>query len=90
MVNFLKEADMIISIIELIPKSDENIVSLSQAVKTNSSIVKAEEILDIANANILDHCYEISPELLTEDFISKYGNYKHMRWFRAYRQIRDA
>ncbi|CAI2197814.1 15358_t:CDS:1, partial [Funneliformis geosporum] len=117
MVDFLKEAGMIICIIELIPKSNKNVVSLSQAVKANSSIVKAEEISDIANANILDRetaeflenklkktlkeicsldrhhiadCYEISPELLTEDFISEYGNYKHMRWFRAYRQIRDA
>ena len=35
-------------------------------------------------------CYEVSPEILTEDFISKYGNYNHMRWFRAYRQLRDA
>ncbi|RIA92127.1 hypothetical protein C1645_736588 [Glomus cerebriforme] len=32
-------------------------------------------------------CYEISPELLTENFISKYGSYNHMRWFRAYRQL---
>src|SRR3954451_392083 len=35
-------------------------------------------------------CYEISPELLTKNFISKYGDYNHMRWFRAYRQLRDA
>src|ERR1044071_6231518 len=35
-------------------------------------------------------CYEISPESLTENFISKYGNYNHMKWFRAYRQLRDA
>ncbi|CAI2202031.1 19823_t:CDS:1, partial [Funneliformis geosporum] len=35
-------------------------------------------------------CYEIPPETLTEDFISKYGNYNHMKWFRAYRQLRDA
>ncbi|CAI2198609.1 7124_t:CDS:1, partial [Funneliformis geosporum] len=114
MIDFLKEAGMIISIIEPILKSDKNVVSLSQTVEVNSSIVKAKEISDIANANILDRetaeflenkpkktlkeirsldrhhiadCYEISPELLTEDFISKYGNYKHMRWFRAYRQI---
>src|SRR4051795_3953620 len=108
---------MIISIIELIPKSEENVVSLSQAVKANSSIVKAEEISDVSNATIVDRetaeflenkprktlqemrsldrhhiveCYEISPELLTENFISKYGDYNHMRWFRAYRQLRDA
>ncbi|CAI2171934.1 5364_t:CDS:2 [Funneliformis geosporum] len=99
------------------PKSEENAVSLSQAVKANSSIIKAEEISDVSNATIVDRetaeflenkprktleemrsldrhhiveCYEISPELLTENFISKYGGYNHMRWFRAYRQLRDA
>ena len=35
-------------------------------------------------------CYEISPESLTEDFISKYRDYNYMKWFRAYRQLRDA
>ncbi|PKC01319.1 hypothetical protein RhiirA5_456855 [Rhizophagus irregularis] len=35
-------------------------------------------------------CYGISPEILTEDFISKYGNYNHMKWFRAYKQLRDV
>ncbi|CAI2198684.1 20703_t:CDS:1, partial [Funneliformis geosporum] len=117
MINFLREAGMIISIIEPIPKSDENVVSLSQAVKVNSSIVKAEEISDISNATILDRetaeflenkskktldemrsldrhhivdCDEILPELLTEDFVSKYGNFNHIKWFRAYRQLRDA
>ncbi|GET01092.1 hypothetical protein GLOIN_2v1826084 [Rhizophagus clarus] len=35
-------------------------------------------------------CYEISSELLTENFISKYGGYNNMRWFRAYRQLRNA
>ena len=35
-------------------------------------------------------CYEIPPELLTKNFISKYGDYNHMRWFRAYIQLRDA
>ena len=108
---------MIISIIEPIPKYDENVTSLSQVVKLNSATVKAEEISAITNANILDHetaelleskskktleeihsldrhhiadCYEISPESLTEDFVSKYGNYNHMKWFKAYRQLRDA
>ena len=35
-------------------------------------------------------CYGILPESLTEDFILKYGNFNHMKWFRAYRQLRDA
>ncbi|RGB22736.1 hypothetical protein C1646_677621 [Rhizophagus diaphanus] len=117
MVNFFREAGMLISIIEPTPKSKENVVSLSQAVKVNSSIVKAEEISDVSNATIVDRetaeflenkprktleemhsldrhhivkCYEISPELLTKNFISKYGDYNYMRWFRAYRQLRDA
>ena len=106
---------MIISIIESGLKSEEN--TLSQMVKAKCSIIKAEEILDITNATIVNHetaeflenkprktleemrsldqhhimdCYEISPELLTEYFISKYGGYNHMRQFRAYRQLRDA
>src|SRR6266496_2380243 len=87
MVNFLREAGMIISIIEPIPKSEENVVSLSQAVNVNSSIVKAEEISNISNTTIVDH---ETAELLTENFISKYGDYNHMRWFRAYKQLRDA
>ena len=105
-VDFLREVSMIISIIEPIPKSEENVVSLSQTMKANSSIVKAEEISDVSNATIVNRetteylenkprktlgemrsldrhhivkCYEISPELLTEKFISKYGNYNHMR-----------
>ncbi|PKY57419.1 hypothetical protein RhiirA4_478475 [Rhizophagus irregularis] len=87
------------------------------SIKAKCSVVKAKEILDITNANILDRetaeflenkprktlgemrsldwhhivdCYGISPEILTEDFISKYGNYNHMKWFRAYKQLRDA
>ncbi|CAG8510419.1 12879_t:CDS:2 [Cetraspora pellucida] len=102
---------------QLIPKFEENVVSLSQTVKANSSIIKAEEISNISNATIVDHetaeflenkprktleemrsldqhhivkCYKISPDSLTEDFISKYRNYNHMKWFRAYRQLRDA
>src|SRR3954452_14094490 len=119
MVDFLREAGMIIVFLQKtpIPKSDENVISLSQVVKAKSSIIKAEEMTDIANANILDRetakflenkpkktleemrsldrhhiveCYEISPASLTENFISKYGDFNHMRWFRAYRQLGDA
>ena len=114
MVDFLRNAGMVITIIELIPKPKDNTISLFQTVKVSSSIIKAEEISDISNARILDHeiaevlenkpkktleemrsldrhhiveCYEIPPESLTEEFISKYGNYNHMKWFRAYRQL---
>ncbi|RIB14001.1 hypothetical protein C2G38_2196322 [Gigaspora rosea] len=72
----------------------------------SSSVIKMEEISDIANAHILDHnmaevfenkpkktleemqsldwhhiveCYEILSETLTKDFISKYGNYYHIK-----------
>jgi hypothetical protein len=48
-----------------------------------------EEMQSLDRHHIVE-CYEISPELLTEDFISKYGDLNHMRWFRAYRQLRDA
>ncbi|CAI2199702.1 10995_t:CDS:2, partial [Funneliformis geosporum] len=92
MVNFLRKAGMVISIIELISKPKDNMISLSQTVKVSSSIIKAEEIADISNAtihHIVDY-YEILPESLTEDFILKYGNFNHMKWFRAYRQLRDA
>ena len=55
MVDFLRNAGMVITIIELIPKPKDNTISLSQTVKVSSSIIKAEEILDISNAHILDH-----------------------------------
>jgi len=48
-----------------------------------------EEIRSLDRHHIAD-CYEISSESLTEEFILKYGNYNHMKWFRAYRQLRDA
>ena len=48
-----------------------------------------EEMQSLDWHHIVD-CYDISPELLTEDFISKYGNFNHMKWFRAYRKLRDA
>ena len=48
-----------------------------------------EEMQSLDWHHIVD-CYGISPESLTENFISKYGNFNHMKWFRAYRQLRDA
>ena len=117
MVDFLQNAGIVISVMELIPKPEDTTMSLSQTVKASSSTIKAEEIADVSNATIVDRktaellenkpkktleemrsldrhhivdCYGISPESLTEDFISKYGNFNHMKWFRAYRQLRDA
>ena len=48
-----------------------------------------EKICSLDWHHIAD-CYEISSESLTKEFISKYGNYNYMKWFRAYRQLRDA
>ncbi|CAI2189572.1 13151_t:CDS:1 [Funneliformis geosporum] len=45
-----------------------------------------EEMHSLDQYHIVD-CYGVSPELLTEDFISKYGNYNHMKWFRVYKQL---
>jgi hypothetical protein len=38
----------------------------------------------------ISKCYNKPSESLTADFISKYGNYTHMKWFRAISQLRDA
>ncbi|CAI2192219.1 9578_t:CDS:2, partial [Funneliformis geosporum] len=48
-----------------------------------------EEMCSLDRYHIVDY-YGVPPELLTKDFISKYGNYNHMKWFRAYKQLRDA
>ncbi|CAH1765944.1 4096_t:CDS:2 [Entrophospora sp. SA101] len=115
--DFLKKADMVVSIIKATPKAKDNTMTLTETVKGHSSVIKAEEISKIANANILNHemvdhlenkpkktleemhalsryhiadCYEISPESLTEEFITDYGKYDHMRWFRNLRKLRDA
>src|SRR6266540_3546461 len=48
-----------------------------------------EEMRSLDWHHIVD-CYGVLPESLTEDFISKYGNFNHMKWFRAYRKLRDA
>ncbi|RGB24669.1 hypothetical protein C1646_676206 [Rhizophagus diaphanus] len=48
-----------------------------------------EEIRSLDQYYIAD-CYKISSESLTEEFISKYGNYNHIKWFRAYKKLRDA
>ncbi|RIB17565.1 hypothetical protein C2G38_2186998 [Gigaspora rosea] len=117
MVDFLKKAGMVVSIINATPKAKDDTVSLTEIVKGSSSAIKAEEISDIANANILNHemaehlenkpkktleemyalsryhiadCYGMSPESLTEEFITDYGKYDHMKWFRNLRKLRDS
>ncbi|KAF0424026.1 ribonuclease h-like protein [Gigaspora margarita] len=54
-VDFLKKAGMVVSIIEITPKSEEDSVSLTEAIRICSSVIKAENISDIANTNILNH-----------------------------------
>ncbi|CAG8707277.1 15177_t:CDS:1, partial [Gigaspora rosea] len=117
MVDFLKKAGMIISIIKATRKAKDDTVTLTETVKGYSSAIKAEEISDIANANILNHemaghlenkpkktleeiyalnryhiadCYGVSPESITEEFITDYGKYDHMKWFRNLWKLRDA
>src|SRR3989440_9901900 len=117
MVDFLKKAGMIISIIKATPKAKDDTVTLTETVKEYSSAIKAAEISDIANANILNHemtghlenkpkktleeiyalnryhiadCYGVSPESITKEFITDYGKYDHMKWFRNLRKLRDA
>ncbi|RHZ87092.1 hypothetical protein Glove_40g140 [Diversispora epigaea] len=107
---------MMVSIIEVTPKSKDS-VSLTEAMKLCSFIIKTEEILKIANANILNHkmvdhlenkpkktlekmyalsqyhiseCYGMTSESLTEEFITDYGKYDHMKWFRNLWKLRDA
>jgi hypothetical protein len=40
---------------ELIPKSEDTTMSLSQTVKVSFSTIKAEEIANVFNATIVDH-----------------------------------
>ncbi|CAI2197545.1 3513_t:CDS:1, partial [Funneliformis geosporum] len=54
MVDFLRNAGMVISVMELIPKPEGTTMSLSQTVKASSSTIKAEEIADVSNATIVD------------------------------------
>ncbi|RHZ77972.1 hypothetical protein Glove_168g91 [Diversispora epigaea] len=117
MVDFLKKAGMVVSIIKATPKTKDDTVSLTETVKGCSSAIKAEEISDIVNANILNHemaehlenkpkktleemyalsryhiaeCYGVAPESMTEKFITDYGKYDEMKWFRNLRKLRDA
>jgi hypothetical protein len=48
-----------------------------------------EEIRSLDRHQIVD-CYEISLESLIKNFISKYGNYNYMKWFKTYKQLQDA
>ncbi|CAG8459716.1 640_t:CDS:2 [Cetraspora pellucida] len=48
------KAGMVVSVIEPTPKPKDNTVLLTETVKECSSVIKAEEISDLANANIIN------------------------------------
>ncbi|CAG8672167.1 14546_t:CDS:10 [Cetraspora pellucida] len=54
MVDFLRKAGMVVSVIEPTPKPEDNTMLLTETVKECSSVIKAEEISDLANANIIN------------------------------------
>ncbi|CAI2191707.1 11825_t:CDS:10, partial [Funneliformis geosporum] len=87
-------AGIVVFVMEFIPKPEDTMILLFQTVKTaelleNKPMKILEEMCSLDRYHIVDY-YGVPPELLTKDFISKYGNYNHMKWFRAYKQLRDA
>ncbi|CAG8771663.1 18305_t:CDS:2, partial [Gigaspora rosea] len=88
-------AGMVVSIIKATPKAKDDTMTLTETVKGYSSVIKAEEISDIANANILN--YEMAEHLenkpkktLEEMYALNYDKYDYMKWFRNIRKLRDA
>ncbi|CAG8450020.1 15825_t:CDS:2 [Cetraspora pellucida] len=90
MVDFLQNADMIISVIEPIPKSKNITMLLFQTVKVYSSTIKAEKIADVSNTTIIDcktaELLENKSRKTLEEMCSL--NWHHI--FRAYKQLQDA
>ncbi|CAG8749099.1 13524_t:CDS:2, partial [Cetraspora pellucida] len=113
-IDLIAYTSMIVLVIELTPKPEDNTILLTKTVKEYSSVIKAEEISDLANANIINrkiaehlenkpkktleemqaldqhyivNYYNIAPKSLTEEFISEFGNYNHMRWFKALQKL---
>ncbi|GES87273.1 hypothetical protein GLOIN_2v1472194 [Rhizophagus clarus] len=86
----VKASSSIIKAEEIADVSNATIVDRETAKLLENKPKKTlEEMCSLDRHHIVE-CYEISPESLTKNFISKYGNYNHMKWFRAYRQLRDA
>ena len=75
---------------EISDVSNATIVNCETAEFLENKPKKTLEEMQSLNWHHIVNCYDISPESLTEDFISKYGNFNHMKWFRAYKQLRDA
>ncbi|GES77220.1 hypothetical protein GLOIN_2v1777834 [Rhizophagus clarus] len=98
-----KPEDTTISLFQTVKACSSTIKAEEIADVSNATIVDREtiELLENKTRKTLEEmrsldrhhiveCYEIPPESLTEEFISKYGNFNHIKWFRAYRQLRDA
>lgn len=86
----MKASSSTIKVEEIADVSNATIVNRETAELLENKPKKTlEEMHSLDQHHIVD-CYESSPESLTENFISKYGNYNHMKWFRAYKQLRDA
>ncbi|RHZ51003.1 hypothetical protein Glove_486g2 [Diversispora epigaea] len=112
------EIDIYESVLKNLSKDEKEVLyALKDMVGIHSGACKAEEISDIASANIINHetaeilenkpkksleemralkrfhiaeCYGIPSESLTEEFITDYGTYDKMKWFRNLRKLRDA
>ncbi len=65
------------------------IVDYETAEFLENKLKKTLEEMRSLDWHYIMECYEISPELLTKNFISKYGDYNHVRQFRAYRHGTD-
>ncbi|CAG8760000.1 5042_t:CDS:2, partial [Cetraspora pellucida] len=71
MVDFLKKAGMIISIIKAIPKAKDNTVTLTETVKGKQTKEDFRRNIYVKLDHIAD-CYEVSSESITEEFITDY------------------
>ncbi|GES74685.1 hypothetical protein GLOIN_2v1826084 [Rhizophagus clarus] len=86
----VKVSSSIIKVEEISDISNARILDHEIAEVLENKLKKTLEEMRSLDRHHIVECYDILPESLTEEFISKYGNYNHMKWFRAYRQLRDA
>ena len=75
---------------EISDVSNATIVDCETAEFLENKPKKTLEEMQSLDRHHIVGCYDIPPESLTEDFISKYRNFNHMKWFRAYKQLRDT
>ncbi|CAI2195954.1 12864_t:CDS:2 [Funneliformis geosporum] len=72
---------------EIADVSNATIINRETAEFLENKPKKTLEEMQSLDWNHIVDFYEILPESLTEDFILKYGNFNHIKWFRAYRQL---